>query len=107
LLFLTCLLSIAIGSLGGFSKGLIGLSLTNTPLTVLALATGVILPLMIAMVSADLFTAEQENGSIKAIITRPVSRISILTSKVLAIVLYTLLVLAVCLVTSLALRYCV
>ena len=101
LLFLTCLFSIAIGSLGGFTKGLIGLSLTNTPLTVLSLATGVILPLMIAMVSADLFTAEQENGSIKAIITRPVSRISILTSKMLAIVLYTLLVLLVCLVTSL------
>ena len=101
LLVLTCFLSIAIGLLGGYAKGLIGLSLTNTPLTVLSLATGFILPLMIAMVTADLFTAEQENGSIKAVLTRPVSRISILTSKVLAIVLYTLLVLSVCLVTSL------
>jgi len=100
-LLLTGLLSIGIGVLGGFTKGLIGLSSTNTPLTVLSLVTGFILPLMIAMASADLFTAEQENGSIKAIITRPVSRISILTSKVLAIISYTLLVLAVCLVTSL------
>lgn len=101
-LVLTCLFSIAIGLLGGFTKGLIGLSSTNTPLTVLSLVTGFIVPLMIAMSSADLFTAEQENGSIKATITRPVSRISILTSKVLAIVLYSLLVLSVCLVTSLA-----
>lgn len=100
-LILTGLLTIAIGLLGGFTKGLIGLSSTNTPLTVLSLATGFILPLMIAMSSADLFTAEQENGSIRAIITRPVSRMSILTSKVLAIVLYTLLVLLVSLVTSL------
>ena len=100
-LILTGLLTIAIGLLGGYAKGLIGLSATNTPLTVLSLATGFLLPLMIAMSSADLFTAEQENGSIRAIITRPVSRMSILTSKVLAIVLYTFLVLLVCLVTSL------
>ncbi len=101
ILVLTGLLSIGIGSLGGFTKGLIGLSSSNTPLTVLSLVTGFILPLMIAMSSADLFTAEQEDGSIKAVITRPVSRSSILTSKVLAIVLYTILVLAVCFVTSL------
>lgn len=100
-LVLTGLFSLAIGLLGGFTKGMIGLSSTNTPLAVLSLATGFILPLMIAMATADLFTAEQENGSIKAVLTRPVSRISILTSKVLAIVLYTLLVLLVSLVTSL------
>jgi len=100
-LVLTGLLSIGIGSLGGFTKGWIGLSSSNTPLTVLWLVTGFILPLMIAMATADLFTAEQENGSIKAVVTRPVSRISILTSKVLAIVSYTLLLLSVCLVTSL------
>jgi len=100
-LLLTGLLSIAICSLGGFKIGFIGLSSINSPLTVLSLITQFILPLMIAMAAADLFTAEQENGSIKATITRPVSRISILTSKVLAIVLYTILVLLVCLATSL------
>ncbi|HZK84060.1 MAG TPA: DUF2705 family protein [Desulfosporosinus sp.] len=100
-LLLTFLISIAICSLGEFTKGFIGISLTNTPLALLSLATGFILPLMIAMATADLFTAEQENGSIKAIITRPVSRMDILISKVLSIVLYTLSVLVVCLVTSL------
>lgn len=78
-----------------------GLLSTNVPLTVLAVATGFMLPLIIAMAAADLFTAEQENGSIKAILTRPVARISIFTSKVLAIILYAILVLLVCLVSSL------
>jgi ABC-2 type transport system permease protein len=101
LLLLTCLLSMATGLLGGFTKGLIGLSSTNMPLTVLSIATGFLIPLMIAMAAADVFTAEQENGSIRAVLTRPVSRISIFTSKVLAIVLYTILTLLVCFVTSL------
>lgn len=101
LLVLTCFVSIVIGLLGGFTKGLVGLSLTNTPLTVLWIATGFMIPLMIAMAAADLFTAEQENGSIRAILTRPVSRLSIFTSKVLAIVAFAVLALAVCLLTSL------
>lgn len=100
-LILTCLLSIAIGLLGGVAKGLIGLLATNTPLTVLSIATSFMIPLMIAMAAADLFTAEQENGSIKVAITRPVSRINIFASKVLAIVLYSILALLVCLLTSL------
>jgi ABC-2 type transport system permease protein len=101
LLVLTCLVSIAIGLLGSFSKGLIGLSLSNTPLTVLSIATGFIIPLMIAMAAADLFTAEQENGSIRVILTRPVSRLSVFISKGLAILIFAILSLVVCLVTSL------
>lgn len=100
-LLLMGLLSIATSQLGGVIKDRIGLSVLNTPFLVLSLATGFILPLIIAMAAADLFTAEQENGSIRAAITRPVSRLSTFISKVLAIVLYTLLVLLVCLVTSL------
>jgi len=100
LLVLTCLFSIAITLFGGFAKGLIGLSTTNTPLTSLSIVTGFLLPLMIFMAAADLFTAEQENGSIKAILTRPVSRMNIFISKVFAIILYAILVLFVCLVTS-------
>ena len=102
LLALLCLFSIGAGLLGGFAKGFIGLSLANTPLTILSITTGLLLPLIIALVAADLFTAEQENGSIRAIITRPVSRLSIFTSKVLAIVLYVILALLICLTTSLA-----
>jgi len=102
LLLLTCLISISSGLLGGVTKGLISLSSTNMPFAVLSLVTGFMLPLIIAMAAADLFTAEQENGSIKAVITRPIGRISIFTSKILAIVIYTILILLVCFIISLA-----
>lgn len=94
--------SIGIGVLGNFSKGYIGLSLTNTPFTILSIATGLLLPLIIALAAADLFTAEQENGTIRAVITKPISRTNIFISKILAIVLYVLLALLLCLMTSLA-----
>jgi ABC-2 type transport system permease protein len=101
LLLFACLFSILTGVLGGAAKGIIGLLSTNTPITVLAIAAEFVLPLMIAVAAADLFTAEQENGSIKASLTRPVSRISIFTSKVLVIILYIAMSLAVCLITTL------
>ena len=101
LLVMLFILCIAAGMLGGFTKGLIGLSLTNMPLTLLSIATKFLFPLMIALAAADTFTAEQEDGSIKAVITRPISRINIFNSKVLAIVLYIIFALLVCLVASL------
>lgn len=100
LLLLTGIIGIFTALLGKAAKGLIGLLSTNMPNTVLSISTGFILPLMIAMAVADLFTAEQENGSIKAVITRPISRISIFTTKILAIILYIILALLVCLMTS-------
>ena len=100
-LFFACLLSILTGLSEGTAKGVLGLLSANTPLTILSIATSLILPLVIAMAAADLFTAEQENGSIKAAIARPVSRINIFTSKVLAIALYTILLLMVCFAASL------
>ncbi len=100
LLVLLSIFCIGAGFAGHLAKGFIGLSLSNTPLAVLPVITGFLLPLIISMAAADLFTAEQENGSIKAIITRPVSRINIYTSKILTIVLYVLLALMLCLVIS-------
>ena len=40
------------------------------------------------MAVADLFAAEQENGTIKAVITRPISRNEILISKMISILIY-------------------
>lgn len=85
LILLTFLLSIGINmltTLGNVS--------TNSSLVVLSAITRFILPLMIAMAAADLFTAEQENGSIKLILTRPISRIKIFSSKILAIFIYSI-----------------
>lgn len=102
LLLFLCFFSIGIGILGRFAKGYIGLSLANTPITVLTVAIGLLLPLIISLAAADLFTAEQENGTIKSIITRPIRRTMIFSSKVLAIGLYVILAMILCLVTSLA-----
>jgi ABC-2 type transport system permease protein len=101
LLVLICVLSILISILGGAAKGFIGLLSTNLPITVLSILTKFLLPLIIAMIVADLFTAEQENGTIKAVIIRPISRIRIFTSKVLSIVLFVIIALLLSLVTSL------
>lgn len=77
------------------------ISFINSPFLILTILTQFILPLIIAMTAADLFTAEQEKGAIKAIITRPVGRINIFISKALTIALYTILALMTCLVISL------
>lgn len=100
ILVLLFFFSIGAGLLGRFTKGFVGMALANTPLAILSIITRLLLPLIISLAAADLFTAEQENGSIKAIVTRPVGRASIFTSKVVAIVLYIILALMVCLVTS-------
>lgn len=102
LIVLTFLLSIGTNMFGGFTKKLIGISSVNAPLTTLSILTGFILPLIIAMATADLFTAEQENGSIKSILTRPVSRVSIFLSKISAVLIYSITILTVALITSLA-----
>lgn len=101
LLLIITILSILSGLLGTIIKGLIGIHFYNIPFVVLSIAAGFLLPLMIPMEAADLFTAEQENGSIKAVITRPISRINIFISKILAIISYTILILLVCLMGSL------
>lgn len=101
LLVLLGLFCIGAGLAGHLAKGFIGLSLSNTSIAVLPVITGVLLPLIISLAVADLFTAEQESGSIKALITRPVSRINIFTSKILTVVLYVIIALMLCLVISL------
>lgn len=87
--------------LKAIAQGNIIISFINSPFIILTILTQFILPLIIAMAAADLFTAEQEKGSIKALITRPVGRINIFISKVLTIVLYIILSLLICLVISL------
>ena len=51
------------------------------------------LPILIALVTGDLVSGERASGTLRLILTRPISRISLLTSKFLAASLY-----AICLV---------
>ncbi len=101
LLILIGILGFSSSILGAITQGSIIISFINSPFIILTILTEFILPLIIAMAAADLFTAEQENGAIKAVITRPISRIEIFISKVLAIILYIILSLFICLVISL------
>ena len=82
------ILSIVLGLISNYTGGLINVSLSNLPLNILSILTNGVIPLIIFMVVADLFTAEQENGTIKAVITRPISRKEILISKIIAILIY-------------------
>ena len=89
-IFLICvgILTIGLGLVSNYTEGLVNVSLSNLPLNILSILTTFLIPLIIFMAVADLFAAEQENGTIKAIITRPISRQEILISKMISILIY-------------------
>jgi len=89
------ILCIALGLISNFTGGLINVSLSNLPLNLLSILTTVLIPLVIFMAVADLFAAEQENGTIKAVITRPINRNEILISKMISILIYVISILII------------
>jgi len=95
------ILSIVLGVISNYTGGLINVSLSNLPLSILSILTTVLIPLVIFMAVADLFAAEQENGTIKAVITRPISRNEILISKMIAILIYVTSILIVAFIIGL------
>ena len=101
-IFLICIgiLSMGLGIISNFTGGLINVSLSNLPLNILSILTNVLIPLVIFMAVADLFAAEQENGTIKAIITRPISRNEILVSKMISILIYVISILVITFIVS-------
>jgi ABC-2 type transport system permease protein len=96
------ILCIALGLISNFTGGLINVSLSNLPLNILSILTTVLIPLVIFMAVADLFAAEQENGTIKAVITRPISRNEILISKMISILIYVISILIITFIIGLA-----
>lgn len=95
------ILSIVLGVISNYTGGLINVSLSNLPLNILSILTNVLIPLITFMAVADLFAAEQENGTIKAIITRPTSRSEILISKMISILIYVISILIITFIVSL------
>ena len=89
------ILCISLGLISNYTGGLINVSLSNLPLNILSILTNVLIPLIVFMAVADLFAAEQENGTIKAIITRPISRNQILISKMISILIYIISILII------------
>lgn len=94
------LLVIFIGMISNYAEGYINISLYNFPLNILSIFTNIFIPLIVFMAVADLFAAEQENGTIKAVITRPISRNEILISKMISILLYITCILTVTFIIS-------
>jgi len=95
------ILSISLGLISNYTGSLINVSLSNLPLSTLYILLNILIPLIAFMAVADLFAAEQENGTIKAVITRPISRNEILISKMISILIYIISILIVAFIISL------
>ncbi|MFT8349714.1 ABC transporter permease [Clostridium saccharoperbutylacetonicum] len=76
-----------------FTKGYSNVSLSNPPLNILSILNIALIPIISYMAAADLFTLEYKNGSIKAILTRPISRKNIIITKMLSILIYEMSIL--------------
>lgn len=94
LLIVIGILVIALGGASNFMEVHINILLFNLPLDVLSILNIVLIPVTSFMAVADLFAGEQEDGAIKAIITRPITRNEILISKMMSILIYEASILA-------------
>ncbi|MDR3239497.1 MAG: ABC transporter permease [Clostridiales bacterium] len=84
-------------SANGFAVFGLHMDLPAIPYAVLNSLTVFVLPLIIFMVCADLFTNEIETGMLKAVLLRPIGRFMIFASKITAVTLYVFLhLMAVC-----------
>lgn len=87
------ILVILIVLIDNFTKGYNNVSLSNPPLNILSILNISLIPIISYMAAADLFTLEYKNGSIKAILTRPISRKNIIITKMLSILIYEMSIL--------------
>ena len=84
-------------SVNGFAIHGFSIDLPGIPYVILNALTVFILPLIIFMLCADLFTNEIETGMLKAVLLRPINRFSVFLSKIMAVTVYVLLhLMAVC-----------
>lgn len=81
--------------------GLLGLRATDFPLLILGLFTTLFFPLFVFMWTADTFSGEAGDRTLKLVFTRPISRLKVYSSKILAVGLTLLLFLVVLFVLSL------
>ncbi len=65
-----------------------------TPMTTLAFSAAWILPLLAAIVAGDVFSSEDNHGTLKTVLTRSISRNAVFTGKVLAALTWTVVAIA-------------
>lgn len=66
------------------SQGNLSLSLQNIPINMMSFFVNILIPLIVFMAVTDLFGTEFQDSTIKALLSRPVSRMKIFTSKITA-----------------------
>lgn len=72
----------------------------NYPSVILSIVTNLLLPLFILMVSAELFSGEVAEGTMKLVLMRPISRFKVFLSKNIAIAFYIIACLVLTLFVS-------
>ncbi|PEL13692.1 ABC transporter permease [Bacillus sp. AFS017336] len=70
------------------------------PSIILSILTNLLLPLFIFMVSAELFSGEVADGTMKLVLIRPISRLKVFISKNIAIAFYIISCLVMALLVS-------
>ncbi|MDP4180732.1 MAG: ABC transporter permease subunit [Bacillota bacterium] len=80
--------------------GIIPITKNQFPIFVLSIFTSYFLPLVIAMVTIDLFSGEFGDRNIKIVLLRPISRFKIYTSKILSIGIFIIVNLAIAFIFS-------
>ncbi|MDR3120940.1 MAG: ABC transporter permease [Clostridiales bacterium] len=107
LLFVCALLCVPAGllSLLGVRTDVATFTLPNAAFNTLSVFTAVVLPLIIFMLAADVYTHEIENKSIKCVLTRPVGRLTIFLSKAAAILCYAAIVLGLVFLVSASFQF--
>lgn len=86
------------------SKGLVNVGIVDMSLMMLTFFIQVYIPLVIFMASCDLFSSEVQDGTIRAVLMRPVSRFKIYLGKITAIMLMALAFLASLFITTILLE---
>lgn len=82
---LICLIRVSMLWLVGIvSKGQIVMKMPNLALEMLPFFAEIFVPLMIFMAVGDLFSSEMQENTLKAMLTRPVTRLKLMISKSLA-----------------------
>ncbi|MCL2576790.1 MAG: ABC transporter permease [Defluviitaleaceae bacterium] len=105
-LIIGIIISVVLTMLGTLATGIFArwsgftINLAPSPTGILPLFSHMIIPLLIFMASADLFTAESADRTMKAMICRPIARWKLYSAKLLAIVTYAVVYLACILVVS-------
>lgn len=86
--FSLCLVGTLFISANVFSRFGINLDVPSVPYILLNALASIVLPLIIFMLASDVFSNEIENGTMRSVLLRPISRLKIYLSKITAIGCY-------------------